>query len=339
MKKIFTILITLLIVGCSIENEEKDVYVPEDGYNSLIKQSRLDDCILLASGLDFNRNNLLDENEVIDSELLCPVIGDNGLNTLFNFIKKENCITIISGLDQNRNGVLDLEEEDKSETICAESGNDGNSGENGFNTITRIDNSDNCEFGGIEINVGLDTNRDNVLQDEEIQDSSDLCQVKCVKEHECVYEVYDTTSCVSGKLYSFWLDGALFSNISLRFRVFADGTARLWGKVARHVNDDLHTLDITFTQGSEDDYKYPNCIDDEVNVNEWIQYTELTGTLIADYTGEVYELSRRGEPTQFGIGANPTNQYLTLGFSGWVWATNHNNCKGDININIVKVCQ
>ena len=161
------------------------------------------------------------------------------------------------------------------------------------------------------------------MQDSEIQESTEICNVKCVKEPKCKYIVYDTTKCNDGKLYSIYQDGKLYDNVNLRFRIFADGTAKLKGKVSRHGDESKLFVDIDFMQGSENDFKYPNCLDEEVNVNEWIQYVDVSGTITDVEDGHVYQISRRGNPTQLGIGANPTNKFLTLGLSGWYWAERH----------------
>ena len=76
MKKIFTILITLLIVGCSIENEEKDVYVPEDGIDGVDGQDGQDgeDGTNGADGTDGTNGE--DGEDGIDGENCYDSIGD-----------------------------------------------------------------------------------------------------------------------------------------------------------------------------------------------------------------------------------------------------------------------
>ena len=58
-------------------------------------------------------------------------------------------------------------------------GQDGTDGIDGLNSLIELVNEtagDNCEHGGIRVNSGLDDNRDGILQSEEIDDFSFICQ-------------------------------------------------------------------------------------------------------------------------------------------------------------------
>ncbi len=62
--------------------------------------------------------------------------------------------------------------------LSCEDGEDGINGQDGFNSIisTEIEpNSSNCENGGIKLNYGLDTNRNNILEENEIQNTEFIC--------------------------------------------------------------------------------------------------------------------------------------------------------------------
>ena len=58
-------------------------------------------------------------------------------------------------------------------------GQDGANGTNGLNSLIELVNEtsgDNCEHGGLRVNSGLDDNRDGILQLEEIDNFSFICQ-------------------------------------------------------------------------------------------------------------------------------------------------------------------
>lgn len=84
--------------------------------------------IKLISGLDLNANNVLDENEIQNTEYVCN--GNNGNSSLLNVIPEpigENCSSggfrIESGVDLDMNGILDENEIQNIEYVC--NGNDG----------------------------------------------------------------------------------------------------------------------------------------------------------------------------------------------------------------------
>ena len=58
-------------------------------------------------------------------------------------------------------------------------GQDGANGSDGLNSLIDLlsePSGDNCEQGGLRINSGLDDNRDGILQTEEVDDFSFICQ-------------------------------------------------------------------------------------------------------------------------------------------------------------------
>ena len=78
MKKVyFLFLVNLLLSGCEKENNNSGTR-GSNGFTSLIStenETPGDNCktggIIISSGLDFNRNDMLDENEIQNSEFIC----------------------------------------------------------------------------------------------------------------------------------------------------------------------------------------------------------------------------------------------------------------------------
>jgi hypothetical protein len=107
--------------------------------------------------------------------------------TIINFLIKTeafqsntNCmnggISIHSGLDLNNNTILEENEITDIEYIC--NGEDGVDGENGLQVLVIINDEiagDNCQYGGKRIIVGLDTNENNILEENEISSESFVC--------------------------------------------------------------------------------------------------------------------------------------------------------------------
>lgn len=101
-----------------------------DGFNSLVDviiEPIGDNCLSggykVLTGLDSNRNGLLDEDEVLNTQYICN--GDDGINTLFSIIVEEpgdNCTAggykLNYGKDLNNNGILDENEIDDYIFIC-----------------------------------------------------------------------------------------------------------------------------------------------------------------------------------------------------------------------------
>lgn len=79
-------------------------------------------------------------------------------------------ILVESGIDENANGILDTSEVDTSEKVCH--------GEPGLNSLIStevVGPSSTCSFGGLLINYGLDSNRNDILDTPEITSSNLLC--------------------------------------------------------------------------------------------------------------------------------------------------------------------
>lgn len=182
MKSLYTLGLFLLIASTSCNNKV------DNGYNSLIDivpEPIGSNCnnggYKIMSGLDINRNDELDMDEIQNEEFLCNgEIGSNGYNSLVDLIPEpigENCSNggykIVTGIDINANNVLDTEEILKEEFIC--NGEIGNNGQNSLVQVIPEEGNENCTNGGYLINTGLDLNADNILSEDEIQSSVYIC--------------------------------------------------------------------------------------------------------------------------------------------------------------------
>lgn len=84
---------------------------------------------------------------------------------------------VMAGSDLDGDGSLSAEEITSTSFICH--GAPGEAGLASLLKLTRIPASEECEAGGVRIEIGLDANRDGVLDDEEIDHSATqtLCDV------------------------------------------------------------------------------------------------------------------------------------------------------------------
>ncbi len=158
--------------------------------------------ILVETGIDENRNGVLDASEVDESEKVCNgapgadgsdgadgsngTNGSDGLNALVNIsdeVAGSNCAAggkrIDSGLDANANGLLDSGEIASTDYICnGAPGNDGASGSDGLNALIDMNPEPvgvNCPYGGLRIDVGIDSNRNGGLDPAEITQTGFVC--------------------------------------------------------------------------------------------------------------------------------------------------------------------
>ncbi|MFH2010388.1 MAG: choice-of-anchor Q domain-containing protein [bacterium] len=78
------------------------------------------------------------------------------------------------GVDEDRDGLLDPEEVDEVFFVCH--GDEGASGANGLMTVTPLEPGDeHCEFGGQQVDTGLDGNGDGTLSQDELEDRFYVC--------------------------------------------------------------------------------------------------------------------------------------------------------------------
>lgn len=87
--------------------------------------------------------------------------------------------TVASGIDENQDGALSEDEIDLRQPVCAgqmgEMGEQGIPGTNALIRTTTEEPGDNCDTGGIRIEVGLDENENSTLDGDEVQQTSFVC--------------------------------------------------------------------------------------------------------------------------------------------------------------------
>jgi len=151
----------------------------------------------IESGLDFNRNGILEPAEVGPTTFVCNGLngtdgsngidgapGTDGIDGLTSLMTTEiepagaNCSSggqrINAGLDSNHNNTLDANEIGPSIYLCNGSngatgatGIDGNNGLNALAETTIEAAGNNCSAGGVGIKTGLDSNNNGTLDDGE----------------------------------------------------------------------------------------------------------------------------------------------------------------------------
>jgi alpha-tubulin suppressor-like RCC1 family protein len=143
---------------------------------------------VLETGLDLNSNQALDDEEVLNTNLLCN--GDAGPSTLLRFTDEPsgaNCSNggkrFDYGADINNSGALDDDEISSTQYIC-----------NGGELATRLTSVDRgssaCPGGGIRVESGLDANDNGTLEDNEVARTEVACnrhitQVEAGLAHTC----------------------------------------------------------------------------------------------------------------------------------------------------------
>ena len=148
----------------------------EDGHNSVTRTVSVPPTATypnggyrLMSGIDLNDNNYLDDSEVISVVFVSNgVDGAAGYTALVEVLENNPATgqnTIKIGLDINRNGVLDASE--VTETFIVTDGVNGQNGSNGYISLINV-LSGNPTVGHTTIQVGLDTNRNGVLDASEV---------------------------------------------------------------------------------------------------------------------------------------------------------------------------
>jgi photosystem II stability/assembly factor-like uncharacterized protein len=142
-------------------------------------------------GLDTNRNGVLDPSEVTSSSYVCNgangtngTNGANGENSLVTVVPEAagaNCASggslVSSGLDTNGDGILDPREVTNRQYIC--NGAPGAAGSNGLKSLVSLvalaAGNATCANGGTQVNSGVDTNGNGVLDPSEITNTQDVC--------------------------------------------------------------------------------------------------------------------------------------------------------------------
>lgn len=131
--------------------------------------------VRVESGLDVNSNNQLDPNEITNTGYVCH--GLEGLPGFTSLMRQspdqQFClfggIKLESGLDLNSNGILSFDEVDYTSYVC--------NGYDGYTTRTNASyyNGNQCAWGGVRYDMGLDVNVNGKLDPNEVTDSRYVC--------------------------------------------------------------------------------------------------------------------------------------------------------------------
>jgi len=163
----------------------------EDGLKSLINTTDEPAGVNCANGgsrievgVDSNNNNILDSDEIDDSltRFVCDVQdgvdGEDGLKSLIITTDEPagvNCdnggFKIEVGIDSNNNNILDSDEIDDSLTRFVCDVQDGVAGVKSLINTSEEPEGPNCDTGGTRIEIGIDTNNNNILDPDEIDTS------------------------------------------------------------------------------------------------------------------------------------------------------------------------
>lgn len=113
----------------------------------------------------------------------CEKKGLEGKTSLIDLIVEsagENCSTggfkVVSGIDLNGNDLLDEAEIQTTKYIC--NGGDGSDGLDGLNSLVDVLDEapgENCSAGGYKVISGIDINRNQLLDETEIQNTEYAC--------------------------------------------------------------------------------------------------------------------------------------------------------------------
>jgi len=151
--------------------------------------------VRFESGVDWNGNGILEQNEVDNVSWACSQRVDGFTSRIRTTPEPPgaNCEwggdRIETGLDTNENGQLDDSEVDETAFACqgepgtdGTNGRDGEDGIDGFTTLVTLTNlppdpNGACYFGGTQIASGLDRDRDGVLDDDEVAEVQQVCSV------------------------------------------------------------------------------------------------------------------------------------------------------------------
>jgi hypothetical protein len=153
-----------------------------NGKNSLttvIKEPAGSSCqnggIKINSGLDLNKNGVLEENEITSTAYICNgVDGNTNLTRTTNENSGGNCgnggLKVEYGLDLNKDGILNDTEVKYTTYVC-----NGVNGNLSLVNITDEAKGGICGNGGIKIESGIDLNNNIVLDATEVQITKYVC--------------------------------------------------------------------------------------------------------------------------------------------------------------------
>jgi len=170
-----------ILDGTEVQNT-KYVCNGVNGKNSLttvIKEPAGAGCenggIKINSGLDLNRNGILEENEITSTAYVCNgVDGNTNLTRTTNENSGGNCgnggLKVEYGLDVNKDGVLNDNEVKYTTYVC-----NGINGNLSLVNITDEAKGGICGNGGIKIESGIDVNNNKILDNSEVQVTKYVC--------------------------------------------------------------------------------------------------------------------------------------------------------------------
>ncbi len=257
--------------------------------------------IKIDSGVDANGDGTLEEAEITTTTYVCNgVDGNNSLIRVTGEAAGINCenggIKIDTGLDTNRDGTLEDSEITSSSYIC--------NGVNGNNSLTKITNEaagENCAIGGIMIDVGVDANRNGMLDEDEIEMTRFICngidgavdeQIRLVIFPSSFRRVTSTTGILLGELIEFdignypGIDSAVFTARIRSLESTTNAIAELYNSTDEVVIDNSTVMtnsisDVTVFSGNI----YDDLPSQKVNLNVRLR-SEADGTAVIN--GKAY---------------------------------------------------
>ena len=190
---VYILAAVFMLAGCGVDSPADGTNnVPADSPSSITSMIELlpgdPSCPYgghrIFYGIDENQNGLLDEDEQDGYNDICN--GADGFNIIQDTTVEppgDNCATggikVDSGLDLNRNDILEAEEIIDTIYVCdGISGTDGTDGTDGYNILQKTAEElpgENCPAGGIKIESGLDLDRSNILEAEEVTATEYIC--------------------------------------------------------------------------------------------------------------------------------------------------------------------
>ncbi len=129
----------------------------------------------IDSGIDSNNNNQLDVDEIDLTHYVCH--GQTGSNALLSInVIQSGAVCAAGGLEISIGSDLDNDNHlDDNEILQVQTLCHGQAGYNSLISQTEEPPGDHCELGGIRFDSGLDINRNNLLDSNEIDDTEYVC--------------------------------------------------------------------------------------------------------------------------------------------------------------------
>lgn len=181
--------LALLLSACGADSSGVQGPEGDAGLNSLIRTEAVEpgaECaeggVRVLSGLDADADGELGADEVSGESFVCAGgSGEQGPGGPIALVRTEDvapgedCVVggvrVLSGLDANANAELDPDEVTGESLVCA--------GTEGLNSLIRTADEpagENCGYRGSAVSVGLDTNADGELSEDEIQETIYVCE-------------------------------------------------------------------------------------------------------------------------------------------------------------------